>query len=426
MKHIKFSVLIVFFFGFWIQAAKAQNPPWPEDVKNLEFYLHTIDVSNHIYDNWGHTAIRVVDPSLGFDFVFNWGIFDFGKPIDFAQRFYRGHLDYKLGIYPYRQALGRYKFEQRTVWQDRLVLTDQEKKILLDRLRWNAKPENRGYRYQYFFDNCSTRPRDYIDEALNGVIKKSLENVPTSETFRDMVRSHYRTNPNIAVALDIIMNARIDSVMTRHEKMFLPLTLRKELLEFRDSKGMPILEEDQILFQFQKPADFPLSGASLYRVILGFPLLLAFLLPFIRKKRYAFPRRLPRPIGAFYLLYGLYTGILGPLLPLNWLFSEHLDLHHNANMWLFWPFDLILMILGGVILLKGRFPRFKKVGILLRGYALAHVLALLIFMILRLTGLVEQGVLLVLEIFGPFHLIAWGLIYHKYREGRKHDRLGTL
>ena len=171
-----------------LSPARDFKPRIVNNYKEIDFYLHTVEVGNLVFNNFGHTAIRLVDKRNGDDFVFNWGIFDFSHPVSFSYKFFKGVLIYKLGAYPTRFAHRIYKWEQRTVWEDKLNLTPDQKKILYERISWHLKPENISYPYQYFFDNCSTRPRDFIDEALNGSVKALTENQSTHQTFRDMWR----------------------------------------------------------------------------------------------------------------------------------------------------------------------------------------------------------------------------------------------
>ena len=46
----------------------------------------------------------------------------------------------------------------RDVWQQTLNLTEEEKERLIALLTENYRPENRVYRYNFFYDNCATRP----------------------------------------------------------------------------------------------------------------------------------------------------------------------------------------------------------------------------------------------------------------------------
>ena len=127
------------------------------------------------YTLYGHTAIRVRDPHPAsdsmrpIDFVFNYGLFDFSKP-HFIYRFARGETDYMLGGNDFEQFLAAYRARGSEVCEQTLALDSAERQRLLDALVENALPENRTYRYNFFFDNCATRPATMIERAVNGSI----------------------------------------------------------------------------------------------------------------------------------------------------------------------------------------------------------------------------------------------------------------
>jgi hypothetical protein len=372
----------------------------PEDFDQVDFYLHTIDVGEMVYDNFGHTALRVHDKVKGTDVMFNWGLFDFGEPLAFSFQFFKGLLKYKLGVYPHRVGLQVYKAEERTVWEDKMNLSREQKVTLWERLRWNARPENVYYNYQYFFDNCSTRPRDYFDEALGGQMSETLKAQSTNLTFRDMVRSHYLSIPFIELSLDILMNARIDRVMTEWEMMFLPATLRKNMLRTTNADGRPVLESRGTVVQFPPPDPSALNGleyVGLFAIALLGPI------AFYAGVRCELRNRLAnRLFGAGLVLYGFYFATLSVLMIASWLFSEHLDLHHNANLWLFWPLDYALMLLGFRVLWTGSLALSSRFATFVRGFSVAHLAGYGILFVLRIAGVIEQNV---------DRILFWGIIY---------------
>jgi hypothetical protein len=58
------------------------------------------------------------------------------------------------------------KAEDRSVIQQQLNLTLEQKNKIYNFLIENIKPENRFYQYDFFFDNCSTRFRDLLEDVL--------------------------------------------------------------------------------------------------------------------------------------------------------------------------------------------------------------------------------------------------------------------
>ncbi|MFY7929833.1 MAG: DUF4105 domain-containing protein [Oligoflexus sp.] len=379
----------------------------PADLDQVEISLHTVDVGNLIYNNFGHTAIRVVDKLSGRDLVFNWGIFDFRDPLAFSLRFYRGSLLYKLGIYSFGDAYESYVFERRTVWEDTLDLTREQKEIFLKRLIWNAAKENRSYAYQHFFDNCSTRPRDYIDEALGGLLRKATVDILTPLSFRDMVYDGYKFNPGMDVFLDIAVNSRVDRPMTSWEKMFHPIALREGLLA-TTIDGRPLIKASRTIVNYQGPQDYKDLAYPTILIVLGLPLALIALIFFFRTAQ-PWVYRLLALVGLPLLSLG---SLIGFLMPVTWVVSGHEDLHHNVNQFLFWPLDFLLIPLLLTMLWKGRPMKLGSRGYAWgRGYLLAHMVISLCLPLLFVLGLVHQEVGRVTVYILPVYLVLLLLIY---------------
>ena len=394
MRHSYFAIIVVLFWSFLGTSVKLHGQE--KDLSHIDVYLHTFDVGNLIYTNFGHTALRVKDNRSGRDLIYNWGIFDFKDPLSFSLDYYRGNLIYKLGIYPSRRAMQHYRREGRRIWEDQLVLSDHQKGLLLEKLAWNSRPENRDYLYQYFFDNCSTRPRDFIDYALGGVLAEKTKGVDRGKSFRQMVRDGYTFNPWMDVILEIGMNSRIDRNMTRWESMFHPIELRNELFELRIN-GQSIIGESHQIFDGKVLQPLSFDVFKFLLLILGVPVLLALAcLQYVALKKdkdkdyksrlSSWALRITGFVGFIFFLIG---GIFGILIPLNWIFSGHQDLHHNANMILFFPFDIFLAPIFAKLCLKGKSLEFGvRFGDLLRKYMIVHlVLVMALFSAWLLDGI---------------------------------------
>ena len=85
-----------------------------------------------MYDNFGHTLVRVEDKKENRNYVFNWGVFSFGEPVSFAIDFYRGYLNYTLGISGYSSMLRMFAYDKRSVYEDKLFFTNKQKKYSLE------------------------------------------------------------------------------------------------------------------------------------------------------------------------------------------------------------------------------------------------------------------------------------------------------
>lgn len=403
--------LFAFFLTIPVGSMVSAQQAADEHLDDIDIFLHTVDVGNLVYNNFGHTAIRVRDRFNRTDRVYNWGIFDFDNPIPFALNFYKGNLYYRLGDYPFSAAMRSYNYEHRTVWEDRIFLTNEQKKIFLDRLKWNMRPENRSYSYQYFFDNCSTRPRDYLDEALGGVLSAHAKDELTSKTFREQVMEGYAFNPGMDVLLDLGMNSNIDRYMTRWESMFHPLHLRDGLIDYSRSKHF-LIGESRILVDFQRPGTYPGLGHAILLIVGGIPLALIGIALYAQQKKGAFSKRLLRFFAFWSLPWTMAGALFGFLMCLNWIASGHMDLHHNANMLLFWPTDLILLLVVGWIFIKGRqFALRPQAYRFMQVYLVGHLLGSLLLPVLRMFGFIHQNVDRVSVFLLPPYLIMILLLF---------------
>src|SRR5690606_37538916 len=85
-------------------------------------------------------------------------------------RFAYGKLDYMLAVDRTADAITHYLYEERPVVEQILNLDREQRTALFQFLANNARPENRTYRYDFLFDNCSTRIRDAFESTLGDAV----------------------------------------------------------------------------------------------------------------------------------------------------------------------------------------------------------------------------------------------------------------
>ena len=126
----------------------------------LRISLLTCDPGEDLYTTFGHSAIRVIDSAEGSDRVYNYGTFDFSDPTAFYVKFIKGGKDLKyfLSVDDFPDFMREYEYYQRSVREQELNLNCGEKTRLKLALLNNAMGENKFYKYDFLFDNCSTRP----------------------------------------------------------------------------------------------------------------------------------------------------------------------------------------------------------------------------------------------------------------------------
>ena len=184
--------------------------------------LLTVTPGKRVYELYGHTAIRVreVMPGRLSDWVFNYGTFSFAQP-HFVWRFVKGETDYELGVVPYALFYDTYVKEGRGIDEQLLNLSPAESRRLVDALSRNLLPENATYRYNFFYDNCTTRAIDMIERAVEGNIV--WPQAEADKTLRDIVDQYSEVSPWNKLGQDLLLGAEADAPADRKSQGFAPL-----------------------------------------------------------------------------------------------------------------------------------------------------------------------------------------------------------
>lgn len=222
--------LEIFFRTFWLvlflllPAVPTQAyDETANDMDSVEISLITCTPHEEIYSLYGHTAILYRDLRSGQNLVFNYGVFNFEAP-HFVSRFVLGKTDYELGIAPLEPFCDYYRHWGSMVTEQVLNLTPEEKLRILTALKINYLPQNRIYRYNFFYDNCSTRPRDIIESNLTGRI--IYEPRPDyTPTYRQMIHELTDHHPWASLGNDLLLGLKADFKTNQREQEFLPLNL---------------------------------------------------------------------------------------------------------------------------------------------------------------------------------------------------------
>ena len=222
MKHLRkdFCTFLGIILMILPLKAAAQDSLLTNAMDSVEVSLLTCSPHEEIYSLYGHTALRWHDLRTQEDLAFNWGVFNFKKPY-FVLRFVFGLTDYELGAVPMKYFMEEYRQVGSSVTEQILNLTAEEKRNLYLALVKNLQPENRIYRYNYFYDNCSTRPRDIIEQSINGKVEYA-EKEGFTPSYRDMIRVCTRNHPWATFGNNILLGVRADFATDRRQQEFLP------------------------------------------------------------------------------------------------------------------------------------------------------------------------------------------------------------
>ena len=190
--------------------------------------LLTCEPSNELYTSFSHSALHICDTATGIDVVYNYGTFDFATP-HFVWKFATRTLDYCISRESYRSFINDYTHQRRAVWEQRLMLSQQEVCNLFLMLEFNYQPDYRWYRYDFFRDNCATRIRDMICKSLDHREIAYRTDDQTGKSYREIV---YTTNEKTKLwwrlAIDMALGARCDRDCSTWERAFLPMEMMRQ------------------------------------------------------------------------------------------------------------------------------------------------------------------------------------------------------
>jgi hypothetical protein len=330
--------------------------------------LITCSPGPQIYALFGHTAIRLVDPTRGLDIVFNYGMFNFNKP-NFYLKFIQGATDYELGAYETKYFLPEYRERNSSVTEQMLNLTTVEKQQLADALFVNYQPENREYRYNFVYDNCSTRPRDKILSVIKD--KVVYDYVSEPQTFRNWVGTYTGENTWAKFGIDMLLGREADELSTRWSSMFLPEVLCREFgavkIIAHDGTTRSLVNAEKIIVPRQDSI-VKTNFLQLPITVTLTVLLLGVLLIFYEKRR----KKYFKIIDSVLLIV---SGLAGVIIFYLMFFSVHPLVHSNFN--LLWCNPLNVLV--------GLFLWNRKLRSVINYFQLANVLlffgALLVFVL---------------------------------------------
>ncbi len=301
----------------------------------LRLSLLTCGTGDLVYETFGHTAIRVIDSNIDGplrDIVYNYGMFN-GYEENFELKFMRGKLNYYVATNLFPDFMEEYAQYGRSVEEQELILEEKYKIQINEFLKNNALPENRDYKYDFFFDNCATRIRDIFPKVLGDQFHYSSV-IPNNsqQTFRDIINIYFYRRHWERVGVNVLLGSKIDKVMSNKDIMFLPDYLRDGLagssfgIKKISTKPKLILEGLEV-----KPSGINIPLWSL--LILFSITFLGLTLPYF-KILAIFSSRF-----VFFI-----SGILGVIIFIMWFATDHQGCSANANLLWALPTNIILAI----------------------------------------------------------------------------------
>lgn len=290
-----------------------------------------------LFTAFGHSAFRVYDPVNRIDAAYNYGVFDFDQP-NFYLNFARGNNLYMLGVMSYPHFEYAYIADNRYIHEQVLNLQPHQKQRLFEFLEWNARPENRQYLYDYFYDNCATKIPEVTLKVFGDSVVFDGSYVTTDYSFRELTDLYLKAQPWGDLGIDIGLGLPTDKKATPYQYMFLPDFVESGFAHatiLHNGKPVPLVASTHIIYESTPDDDSPAFFQPLVMFMIF--LLITMYLSYRDIKR----GRLSMVFdGALFAI----VGFLGICLLLLWTATNHRASASNFNLLWALPTHLIAVI----------------------------------------------------------------------------------
>lgn len=294
-----------------------------------------------LYSAFGHSGFRVYDPARQYDYFYNYGVFNFNKP-NFYLNFARGINYYQLGVDEYPLYRDYYIRNNRFIHEQVLNLSPEQKQKVFDFLQWNSRPENKEYLYDYFYDNCATRPRDVLKKALGNDIVFDETMEEKTITIRGLTDIYLGQQPWGDLGIDICLGLPMDKIAKRTEYMFLPDSLEsgfdRAKIKFDGQWSALVAGKIQVFKSTPTPIGFSIFHPLVVFWVLAIVILVISKRDFTKQKISVW---LDRTIF-------IITGSIGLLLFFLWFATSHKAASYNMNLLWALPTNLIFPFINKI------------------------------------------------------------------------------
>jgi len=313
--------------------------------------LLTVGTGEDLAAKFGHSAIRLQDPTLGIDEVYGYGTYDFEDP-NFYLNFTRGKLAYTISRIPFKYFDYSYQQEKRWIKEQELDLNLQQRTLIVGFLENNLLPENKRYKYDFLFDNCATRIPMVFEKTLGSTFKFDYSYLENHLTFRELIRLKLNPNTWSNFGIDLALGSVIDRKATPYEHLFLPIYVYQQM-KHTTLNGKSIVKKESVLLDIPEQND---NSLLFLTPAFWLGLLLA-LVTWVTFKDYKNERRTKWLDFSLFML----TGFSGMLILFLWFGTDHLATKANYNaLWAFAPNAII-----GFLILKEEVPKWIKFYLIL-------------------------------------------------------------
>ncbi|MBP6217009.1 MAG: DUF4105 domain-containing protein [Oligoflexales bacterium] len=407
-------IFYLFMLGLFSSPSYGLFAP-PTDFNDLNVRIITVDTGRDLIASVGHIVLRLTNTKTGDDTSLSWGTYSY--PPHWYIDFLSEPIMYWVDEVPVDALLMYYKSEKRSVFQNQLNLSVSQKQKLFQLVTHRLEPEKKYYVYHYIYNNCATIVRDLLNEALHGQLAEHTRNKLANLTLRSHMREIFIDRPWITFFLDLVSNSELERENNAWIEMFHPLMFYdhiQKIPQIDDSgqviPGTKLFAATEVLIQGDR---IPHTSNELFPWIISIGTLFLCFGFFLKYKESKF---YPSFLSFYSTLWGLFAGFFGLFFIWGWVFSRQTILHHNVNLWIFWPTDFIFIFFG-----------FRKyLRLFFRLYIQSHLLALFIYLSLYACGVFIQDVSNTAKFLCPLWIFYAFLLQNSLRKSIDETQQGSV
>ncbi|WP_338868064.1 DUF4105 domain-containing protein [Spirosoma sp. SC4-14] len=317
------------------------TPPIPQLSPASQVSLITYGPGDDdISSAFGHTEIRIVDPAIGLDRDYSYGGFDYRADY-FILKFLRGTLPYFLSVHNLYQVMYYYQQTNRSIREQKLALSLNQRQQLFTALEKNYLPQNREYRYKFYYDNCATRPRDMIVEACSDSLFIPSRSRMTGKSYRDWMNDYLNERPWYQLGMNLAIGWPANEPTDGWRAMYLPNQVHdqfaKATIKLANGQVVPFVQGEQTLFAaqnvFRQQVPIFLDPDVVFTI-------LGVLIAIFTIRRYKIAGKVDRWLDR--LLFGV-AGFLGWFLLILWMIRDDGVTGWNPTLLYLMPLHLPLI-----------------------------------------------------------------------------------
>ncbi|BDD05226.1 lipoprotein N-acyltransferase Lnb domain-containing protein [Aureibacter tunicatorum] len=194
--------------------------------------LLTSDFGPNLYETFGHSALRVLDPQKKVDEVYSFGNFNF-----LSSNFYintlKGKLTYNLKAIPFDQYVQEHNKSGQGLTEQILPYKNNQVTEIHQTLEKIASSRNYTLEYDFFESNCSTEIIKILEtQNANLSLQAPAQNSQT--TYRKTFNEGLNNYPWSGFLINICFGDLADIPISESKQVFFPDRLRK-LISFETS-----------------------------------------------------------------------------------------------------------------------------------------------------------------------------------------------